>query len=101
MPGASSFGLALDAPGLGHFSAYSQCIVGVALAIMRTLAMKAVELLIANVLPVQVMGCRRTKLKLNVGASLEPFGSLIAVFTVTTRSFTALLYELTFSTSLL
>ena len=48
-----------------------------------------------------VMGCRRTKLKLNVGASLEPLGSLIAVFTVTTSSLTALLYVLTFSTSLL
>ncbi len=38
-PGASSSGLALDSPGLDHFNAYSHCIVGVTLAIMRTLAM--------------------------------------------------------------
>ena len=36
--GASSFGLTLDSPGL-DCSAYSQCIVGVALAMVRTLAM--------------------------------------------------------------
>lgn len=38
-PCTSSSGLAFDAPGLGHFSAYSQCIVAVALATARTLAM--------------------------------------------------------------
>ncbi len=37
--GASSFGLAFDLSGLDHFSAYSQCIVGDALAMTRTLAM--------------------------------------------------------------
>src|SRR5712692_1117777 len=79
------------APGLDDFSAYSQCIVGMALAMVRTLVMYDVQLVTANVLPVQAIGCRRTKLKLHVGASLEPFGSFIAVFTVTTRSFTALL----------
>src|SRR6266849_9451053 len=99
--GAPSFGLTLETPGLDHFSAYSHCIVGVVLAIICTLAMYAFELVNANGLSVQVMGCRRTKLKLNVGASLEPFGSFIAVFTVTTRSFTALLYVLTLSISLL
>src|SRR5713101_1918212 len=98
---APGFGLTFATPGLDHFSAYSHCIVGVVLAIICTLAMYAVELVNANGLSVQAMGCRRTKLKINVGASLEPFGSFIAVFTVTTRSFTALLYELTLSTSLL
>src|SRR5713101_8010706 len=93
--GAPSFGLTVDTPGLDHFTAYSHCIVSVALA------MYAAELVNANGLLVQVMGCRRTKLKLNVGASLEPFGSFIAVFTVSTRSFTALLYVLTLSISLL
>src|SRR5258707_7426730 len=99
--GAPSFGLTLDTPGLDHFTAYSHCIVRVASAMVRTLAMYAVELVNANGLLVQVRGCRRTKLKLNVGASLEPFGSFMAVFTVSTRSFTALLYALTLSTSLL
>src|SRR5229473_1965286 len=99
--GAPSFGLTLHTPGHDHFTAYSHCIVRVASAMVRTLAMYAVELVNANGLLVQVMGCRRTKLKLNVGASLEPFGSFIAVFTVSTRSFTALLYVLTFSISLL
>ncbi len=36
--GASSFGLTLDVLGLDHFSAYSQCIVGVALAMVCALA---------------------------------------------------------------